>query len=72
MRHDKPPDDPLAALLDRVRIRLRDLTEGEPASYIPELSRADPDLFGLSLCALDGQVYSCGDSEVPFTVQSVS
>ncbi len=72
VRHDKPPDDPLAALLDRVRIRLRDLTEGEPASYIPELSRADPDLFGLSLCALDGQVYSCGDSEVPFTVQSVS
>ncbi|MFI7382713.1 glutaminase A [Streptomyces sp. NPDC049813] len=74
MRHTRqdPPADPLTALLDGVRRRLRDLDDGEPASYIPELSRVDPTLFGLSLCALDGQVYGSGDTTTPFTVQSVS
>ncbi|WP_353940422.1 glutaminase A [Streptomyces sp. HUAS MG91] len=74
MRHDQegPPGDPLSGLLDQVRRSLRDLGGGAPASYIPELSRVDPDLFGLSLCALDGQVYGSGDTQVPFTVQSVS
>jgi glutaminase len=66
------PGDPLTALLDQVRLRLRDLDDGAPASYIPELGRADPTLFGLSLCALDGQVYGSGDTTTPFTVQSVS
>ncbi|MEU6840332.1 glutaminase A [Streptomyces sp. NPDC046716] len=74
MRHDPqgPPGDPLSGLLDQVRRSLRDLGGGAPASYIPELSRVDPDLFGLSLCALDGQVYGSGDTQAPFTVQSVS
>ncbi|WP_343245946.1 glutaminase A [Streptomyces sp. SID5785] len=66
------PGDPLTALLDQVRLQLRDLDDGEPASYIPELSRVDPGLFGLSLCALDGQVYGSGDTATLFTVQSVS
>ncbi|WP_018530389.1 MULTISPECIES: glutaminase A [unclassified Streptomyces] len=66
------PGDPLTGLLDQVRLSLRDLDDGAPASYIPELSRVDPDLFGLSLCALDGQVYGSGDTTAPFTVQSVS
>ncbi|MFJ8820846.1 glutaminase A [Streptomyces sp. NPDC102467] len=74
MRHKQQgaPADPLTALLDGIRVRLRDLDDGEPASYIPELSRVDPGLFGLSLCALDGQVYGSGDTTVPFTAQSVS
>ncbi|MFJ4715925.1 glutaminase A [Streptomyces sp. NPDC088785] len=74
MRHDEQglAGDPLSGLLDQVRRSLRDLVGGAPASYIPELSRVDPDLFGLSLCALDGQVYGSGDTDAPFTVQSVS
>lgn len=64
--------DPLTALLDGVRLRLRDLNDGEPASYIPELGRVDPRLFGLSLCTLDGRVYGSGDTDVRFTAQSVS
>ncbi|MEV5607594.1 glutaminase A [Streptomyces sp. NPDC052225] len=80
-RHDDDPacergpvraGDPLTGLLDRVRAHLRDLDDGEPASYIPELGRVDPTLFGLSLCTLDGQVYGSGDTAVPFTAQSVS
>jgi glutaminase len=45
---------------------------GEVAHYIPELSKADPGHFGISLATLDGHVYEVGDSRVPFTIQSMS
>ena len=47
-------------------------TGGTVASYIPELSKADPAHFGISLATLDGHVYEVGDTKVPFTIQSVS
>src|ERR1700730_10188698 len=45
---------------------------GEVAHYIPELAKADPDHFGISLATLDGHVYEVGDTSVPFTIQSIS
>ena len=45
---------------------------GEVAHYIPELSKASPDHFGISLATLDGYVYEVGDTRVPFTLQSIS
>jgi glutaminase len=47
-------------------------TSGHVADYIPELSKADPAHFGISLATLDGHVYEVGDSRVPFTIQSMS
>jgi glutaminase len=47
-------------------------TGGTVADYIPELGKADPDHFGISLATLDGHVYEVGDSRVPFTIQSIS
>ena len=47
-------------------------TGGTVADYIPELGKADPDHFGISLATLDGHVYEVGDSRVPFTIQSMS
>src|SRR6266481_2074263 len=46
--------------------------DGEVAHYIPELSKANPDHFGISLATLDGHVYEVGDTNVPFTIQSIS
>ena len=55
---------------------MRDATEpntaGAPASYIPQLARVDPDQYGVAVCSVDGQRYSCGDSRVPFCVQSTT
>src|SRR5580693_5911954 len=45
---------------------------GEVAHYIPELAKADPDHFGISLATLDGHVYEVGDTGVAFTIQSMS
>jgi glutaminase len=45
---------------------------GNVADYIPELSRADPGWFGISIVTLDGHHYSVGDTARPFTIQSIS
>ena len=42
------------------------------ADYIPELARADPGLFGLSVATVDGAVYDAGDTTTAFTIQSIS
>eukprot|EP00126_Sphaerothecum_destruens_P015851 Sdes_comp9919_c0_seq1m1459 len=44
--------------------------EGELATYIPQLARVDPSKYGVSICTVDGQRWSMGDSNVDFCVQS--
>lgn len=55
--------------LDR---RYRPLQEGTPASYIPALAEADPGAFGLAVLGRDGHHVTGGDSDVEFTIQSIS
>lgn len=45
---------------------------GQPAHYIPELSRVDPRQFAISVCLAGGEMYSAGASEKPFSIQSIS
>jgi glutaminase len=47
-------------------------TAGAVADYIPELGKAEPAHFGISLATIDGHVYEVGDSRIPFTIQSMS
>lgn len=47
-------------------------TGGKNASYIPYLAHIDPDLFGISVCLLDGTIISVGDSAHTFGIESVS
>lgn len=43
---------------------------GKVATYIPQLASINPKLFAISVCTVDGQVFSIGDSEVKFSLQS--
>ena len=45
---------------------------GEVATYIPELARVDPKAFGIAVIDADGHVAVAGDSDVPFSIQSIS
>jgi glutaminase len=45
---------------------------GEVATYIPELARADAKAFGIAVIDAEGNVAVGGDSETPFSIQSIS
>lgn len=63
---------PIQAYLEDLHGRLAGVRDGEVASYIPELTRADPNWFGIALVTVDGHVYQAGDSHQKFTIQSIS
>jgi glutaminase len=44
---------------------------GAVADYIPQLGRVNPEQLAISVCTVDGQRFSVGDSRVSFCVQSV-
>jgi glutaminase len=63
---------PLLRFLNACHADYLNETSGAVADYIPELGKADPAHFGISLATLDGHVYEVGDTKVPFTIQSMS
>jgi glutaminase len=63
---------PLRETLRELHEKFAPLDEGRVASYIPELAKADPKWFGISVVTVDGRSIDCGDCEKPFTIQSVS
>ncbi|SEM19682.1 glutaminase A [Streptacidiphilus jiangxiensis] len=65
------PDVISEALAD-LRDRLAADQAGEVARYIPPLALADPAAFGLALVSREGHCYRAGESDVRFTIQSVS
>lgn len=60
------------SLFDEIVDRCRPLSkEGRLASYIPELTKADPDSLGLCLMTPE-HMWRAGDSGVRFTIQSIA
>jgi glutaminase len=60
-------------LVDEAHARYKGLTEGKNADYIPILTTVPSDLFAVVIVdGSDGKVYSAGDSDYKFSIQSVS
>ncbi len=51
--------------------KYKHVDDGEVATYIPELGKADPKHFGICIATVDGQVIRVGDWEQEFTIQSM-
>nr|ALN69377.1 glutaminase variant 2 [Rattus norvegicus] len=56
--------------VDRIFEDAKELTGGKVAAYIPHLAKSNPDLWGVSLCTVDGQRHSVGHTKIPFCLQS--
>lgn len=59
-------------LVDESFEHARSHTQGTVADYIPILASVDPDLFGVCVADVDGGVHSAGDTDVEFSIQSIS
>ncbi len=71
-REPAVPESPILALLRDVHAKFLGLRDGVVATYIPELSRVDPDQFGIALVTADGHLYEVGEARGRFTIQSIS
>src|ERR1700751_2459885 len=63
---------PLHQFLTDCHARLFSDHRGSVADYIPELKKANPHYFGISLTTIDGHVYEVGDRAVPLPIQPIS
>lgn len=65
--------DDLQAIIDEIADTLAAETErGKVADYIPPLACVSPDLFGITIIDAQGRCISTGDTEIPFSIQSIS
>lgn len=65
------PDFPkFCSAIDEIYWVCRANTSGQVSSYLPQLSRQNPNQWAVAVCTVDGQRHANGDVEVPFTIQS--
>ena len=59
-------------LVDAAYAKFKNLQEGKNADYIPILTKTPSELFGVVIATRDGRIYSAGDVDYKFSIQSVS
>ena len=64
--------DEVQRAVDAAYAKFRALDAGQNADYIPVLSQADRNLFGIALVTGDGTVHAAGDVRTEISIQSIS
>ena len=59
-------------VMQEAYMKFKDVKEGATADYIPELAKVPADLFGIAIVSAKGEVYTIGDVDYAFSIQSVS
>jgi len=67
-----PSGQVLQRVVEEAHQRFQDVKEGKNADYIPELTKVPSELFGVAIVTARGDVYTAGDVDYAFTIQSVS
>lgn len=67
-----PPATQVDTLLAEAHTRFKSLDEGKVADYIPALAATPRNLFGICVVATSGDVFSIGDTDYEFSIQSIS
>ena len=67
-----PPDTDVQALISVGYERYRHLGEGAVADYIPALAAASPSAFGVCVAGVGGRLFSAGDADQEFAIESIS
>ncbi|MGC3944313.1 MAG: glutaminase A [Chryseolinea sp.] len=63
---------PYQAAIDHAYAKFKDLKEGKNADYIKELANVDPNIYGIAIVTVDGQVFTAGDLDSKVSIQSIS
>ncbi len=73
-KREGPPllTSPILEQLKSLHREYQAIEDGEVATYIPELAKTDPEIFGICVVTTSGSVYEVGDSSAAFTIQSIS
>lgn len=65
------PDD-FQRVVDSAHAQFKNVKEGANADYIPFLATVPSEMFGVVIVTRDGKVYSAGELDYEFSIQSVS
>lgn len=67
-----PREEQLKAAVNEAYSMFKGDTSGKNADYIPYLAKVDSKLFGVAVVTTDNKVYTLGDIEYSFSIQSIS
>ena len=64
--------DNLQKNIEDIYKKVKKIKRGKTASYIPELAIVNPKIYGISICTVDGKIYSIGDYNKEVAIESVA
>jgi glutaminase len=67
-----PRDEEVKAVVNEAYALFRNDATGKNADYIPYLAKVDSKLFGIAVVTTDNRLYTLGDVEYSFSIQSIS
>ena len=60
----------LEKIITQIYEDTKPMNSGNVADYIPQLAKVNPELYGITVCNSEGQIFSIGDSVEEFCIQS--
>jgi glutaminase len=67
-----PTAEQVQAAINQAYEKFKTNAEGKNADYIPELGKVDSKLYGVVGVTTDGKIFTAGDVDHPFSIQSIS